>query len=84
MDLNINSVIPYYNQTGEWIDPIDTLQTKFNLWYEEEFEYSLGDINQDSIIDILDVINLINAVLGENITGYRINKKEIYELVPAD
>ena len=69
MDLNIGSVIPYYTQTGEWIDPIDTLQTNFNLWYQEEFEYSLGDINQDSIIDILDIVKLVNAILGESITG---------------
>ena len=69
MDLNIGSVIPYYNQTGEWIDPIDTLQTNFNLWYQENFEYSLGDLNQDLIIDILDVVRLVNIVLGEDIIG---------------
>jgi len=69
IDLNIGSVIPYYNQTGEWIDPIDTLQTKFDSWYQEEFDYSLGDINQDFIIDILDVVNLVNIILAGGITG---------------
>ena len=24
IDLNVNSVIPYYSQTGLWLDPIDT------------------------------------------------------------
>ena len=29
----------------------------------ENFEYSLGDLNQDLIIDILDVVMMVNFVL---------------------
>ncbi len=67
MDLNVNSVIPYFSQNGIWIDPIDTLQVLYDEWYETSFEYELGDINQDLIIDILDIIIIMNAVLGDDI-----------------
>jgi uncharacterized Ntn-hydrolase superfamily protein len=69
MDLNVNSVITYYNQTGVWIDPIDTLQTLHDNWYETDFNYDMGDINQDYFINILDIIELVNAILNENSTG---------------
>ena len=69
MDLNVNSVITYYNQAGIWIDPIDTLQTLYDNWYETDFNYSVGDVNQDYFIDILDVIELVNAILNGNSTG---------------
>ena len=66
LDLNINSVIPYYNQTGNWIDPIDTLQTLYSEWHTSLFPYEIGDINQDYLINILDIIELINLILNEN------------------
>ena len=69
MDLNIDNVTPYYSQNGVWIDPVDTLQIKFNNWYQEEFEFDDGDVNQDNIIDVLDIIFAINAILGNYITG---------------
>ena len=69
MDLNVNSVIPYYSDTGIWIDPIDTLQILYDNWYDESFEYSLGDINQDFTINILDVVLLVNSILGEELIG---------------
>ena len=69
MDLNINSVIPYYNQTGIWLDPIDTLQTLYNEWYDSSFNYDLGDINQDYSLDILDIIALVNAILYGDTSG---------------
>ena len=62
IDLNVNSVVPYYNQTGIWLDPIDTLQTLYDQWYDSSFAYELGDINQDYIIDILDIIILVNGI----------------------
>ena len=73
MDLNVASVVPYYSQNGTWIDPIDTLQSLYNEWYDENFNFNHGDINQDSIIDILDVVTLVNFVLygfDEGITFY--------------
>ena len=69
IDLNVNSVITYFNQTGIWIDPIDTLQTLYENWYQTDFNYDTGDVNQDYFIDILDIIELVNAILNENSTG---------------
>ncbi len=69
MDLNVNSVTPYFNQTGIWIDPVDTLQTLYNNWYDTLFPYELGDINQDNSFDILDIIELVNAILNGNTSG---------------
>ena len=69
MDLNVNSVITYFNQTGIWIDPIDTLQTLYENWYETDFNYDTGDVNQDYFIDILDIIELVNAILNESSIG---------------
>ena len=69
IDLNVNSVVPYYNQNGIWIDPIDTLQILYNQWYENIFEYELGDINQDYIINILDIVILVNFILGQDLSG---------------
>ena len=69
MDLNVNSVTPYYSQTGIWIDPIDTLNTLYENWYETNLPYENGDINQDLIINILDVVLLVNFILGQEISG---------------
>ena len=69
MDLNVNSVIPYFVENNTWIDPIDTLQTLYDEWYESTIEYELRDIYQDLIIDILDIIILMNAILGNDING---------------
>ena len=69
MDLNVNSVIPYYNETGNWLDPVDSLQTLFDVWYSTFFPYVVGDINQDGSINILDIIELVNNILSGNIDG---------------
>ena len=69
IDLNVNSVIPYYNEYGFWIDPIDSLQTLYDIWYNTTFPYQIGDINQDFITNILDIILLVNFILGDDITG---------------
>ena len=69
MDLNINSVTPYYAQTGIWIDPIDTLNTLYENWYNTNFPYDSGDINQDFIINILDIVLLVGFILGDEISG---------------
>jgi len=69
MDLNVNSVIPYYTENGVWLEPIDTLQILYNEWYSENFIFDFGDVNQDSIINILDIVNVVNAILGQELTG---------------
>ena len=69
MDLNVNNIIPYYQQTGLWIDPIDTLQTLYSQWYDDNFSFETGDINQDTIIDILDIVQLVNFIMGDIPSG---------------
>ena len=59
LDLNVHNVefISYH------IDPIDSLQVLYDIWYLDNLDYILGDINQDENIDILDVIFIINIIL---------------------
>ena len=64
LDLNVNTVIPHFNETGEWLEPIDSLQYMFNNWLESEFPQNHGDLNQDGTIDILDIVTIVNIVLG--------------------
>ena len=66
LDLNVNSVIPYYTQTGLWLEPIDSLQTMYDNWLETQISGALGDINTDFIIDILDVVNIVNFIMGNS------------------
>ncbi|MAX12761.1 MAG: secretion protein [Candidatus Marinimicrobia bacterium] len=46
------------------LEPIDVLQNMYNDWTIENTSHQLGDINQDNIIDILDIITLVNFILG--------------------
>jgi len=46
-------------------EPIDSLQTLYDNWIIDNNTFNLGDINQDIIIDILDIILLINYILGD-------------------
>ena len=69
MDLNVSNVTPYYAQTGLWIDPIDTLQSLYDQWYDNNFNFEQGDVNQDNIIDILDLVQIVNFILGEFNSG---------------
>ena len=79
MDLNVNSVIPYYTDNGIWIDPIDTLQTVYDNWYETDFNYEIGDVNQDLAINILDVVAVANGILDGNISGIEYYLADINE-----
>ena len=78
LDLNVNSVIPYYTQTGVWLEPIDSLQTMYDDWVQTQINGELGDVNTDSIIDILDVVNIINfAALRANLSLRHRNVKDV-------
>ena len=68
-----------YNENNIWIDPIDTLQTLYNEWYDEEFEYVIGDINQDYIVNILDVVLIVNFIMTQNISGIQFYLSDINE-----
>ncbi len=64
IDLNVNTVVSHYNATGEWLEPIDSLHTMYNDWLQSEFPQNHGDLNQDGIIDILDIVTTVNIILG--------------------
>ena len=56
----------HYAQTGEWLEPIDSLQTLYDVWVQNQINGELGDVNTDSIIDILDVVNIVNFIMGNS------------------
>ena len=64
LDLNVNSVINHYNQTGQWLDPIDSLQTLYNNWLQSQANAELGDVNLDQIVDVLDIVIVVNFIMG--------------------
>ena len=45
-------------------EPIDSLQILYNNWIIDTTIFDFGDINQDQIIDILDIVLSINYILG--------------------
>lgn len=73
LDLNVNNV----DFVGYHIDPIDSLHILFNNWYLENLDYTLGDVNQDQNIDILDVVLVINIILG-------VHQEDIVEFLSSD
>jgi len=79
MDINIENVTPYFNLTGNWIDPIDTLQTLYDTWYVDNFIYDIGDINQDIIINVLDIVSLVSYILGDNPNGMQFYLSDLNE-----
>jgi len=58
------------NNTFGNSEPIDSLQTLYNQWTIDNINFDLGDINQDQIIDILDVVRLVNFILGQTIFNF--------------
>jgi len=58
------------NNTFGNTEPIDSLQTLYSQWIIDNISFDLGDINQDQIIDILDVVQLINFILGQTIFDF--------------
>ena len=58
LDINVASVPQAY------IDPLDSLQTVFDSWLLDNTEFTPGDLNNDYIIDILDIIITINIIFG--------------------
>lgn len=45
-------------------EPIDSLQILYDNWILDNTTFDSGDINQDEMIDILDIILSINYILG--------------------
>jgi len=73
LDINVHNV----EFVGYHIDPIDSLQNLFDAWYLNSLDYTLGDVNQDENIDILDVISVINIILN-------IYEPELIEFLSSD
>ena len=65
IDLNVNTVVPHFASTGEWLEPIDSLNTMYDDWLEDQYPFEQGDLNQDDSIDVLDIVTAINIILGE-------------------
>ena len=61
LDINVNETS---FDSFPLLDPIDSLQTLFNIWYIENPDYMLGDINSDTIVNVLDIIQTVNIILG--------------------
>ena len=61
------------NTLGQ-IEPIDSLQVLYNQWVVDNIDFNLGDINQDTLIDILDAVQLVNFILGTTV----FNLTELY------
>ena len=64
IDLNVNNVPNSY-------EPIDSLQILFDNWIFENIEFNHGDINSDSIIDVLDVVLLVSFVLDNSTVSFQ-------------
>ena len=58
------------NNTFGNSEPIDSLQTIYNQWVIDNINFDLGDINQDQILDILDIVQLVNFILGQTIFNF--------------
>ena len=58
------------NNTFGNSEPIDSLQTIYNQWVINNINFDLGDINQDQIVDILDIVQLVNFILGQTIFNF--------------
>ena len=58
------------NNTFGNSEPIDSLQTIYNQWAIDNINFDLGDINQDQIVDILDIVQLVNFILGQTIFNF--------------
>ena len=57
LNLNVNTVIP-------GVEPIDSLQILFDAWVLEQTPFTAGDVTEDSVIDILDIVLMINIITG--------------------
>ena len=72
---------------GNWIDgPNDNFyaiqDSSFNFLYNILNSYQLGDLNQDFSIDVLDVIILVNSILGSgNNIQYDLNSDGIVNIL---
>ncbi len=55
LDLNLNNVTP-------GMEPIDLLQDQFNSWELTQYEIIYGDVNNDSFINITDILLIVSHI----------------------
>lgn len=63
LHLNVNSVIP-------GIEPIDSLQVLFDSWYAAVQSFTAGDVNQDGILGIIDVLIILDFAMNFSEPNY--------------
>ena len=63
LHLNVNSVIP-------GIEPIDSLQVLFDSWYASVQSFTAGDVNQDGILGIIDVLIILDFAMNFSEPNY--------------
>jgi len=59
LDLNINNVSP-------GIEPINLLQDQFTNWLNQQPEILNGDVNNDALINILDILLMVSNITSNN------------------
>ena len=47
------------------------IESSYEIWkFFKQYIYSLGDINQDNILNVLDIISLIDLILSQDTNDY--------------
>ena len=59
LDLNINN-------TNNGVEPIDLLQTQFTNWNNQQLEIYYGDLNDDDLVNISDILLMISNITSDN------------------
>ena len=59
LDLNINNV-------ANGVEPIDLLQNQFTNWLNNQPEILYGDLNNDSLINISDILLMVSNITSDN------------------
>ena len=59
LDLNINN-------TNNGVEPINLLQTQFTNWNNQQPEIFYGDLNDDNLVNISDILLMISNITSDN------------------
>lgn len=59
LDLNINNV-------ANGVEPIDLLQTQFTNWNNQQPEIYYGDLNNDFLVNISDILLMVSNITSDN------------------
>jgi len=59
LDLNVNN-------TNNGVEPINLLQTQFTNWNNQQPEIFYGDLNDDNLVNISDILLMISNIISDN------------------